>query len=146
MNKVVLDANIYVKLFKKEADSPRAINLVNKLVREGITIVEPSIVINETINTCEVSKQDITTEVCDFFRALIASNICLVEVDSALIQQTLEMTQQGHPKSGYPAFSDSMYQAIAIRENALFITANRSHYEKAKKFNHIVMLSDIMHR
>jgi predicted nucleic acid-binding protein len=140
MNKVVLDANIYVKLFKKEADSQQAIDLINKLVIEGIAIVEPSIVINETINTCEVNKQDIT-EVCDFFRALIDSNIHFVEVDGSLIRQTLEITQQGHPKSGYPTFSDSMYQAVAIRENALFITADGRHYEKTKNWGNIGMLS-----
>lgn len=142
MNKVVLDANIYVKLFKKEIDSQQAINLLNKLVKEGITIVGPSVVVNETINTCEMYKQDIK-EVCDFFRALIDSNINFVELDSSLIQKTLEITQQGHPKSGYPTFSDSMYQAIAIREDALFITADRRHYEKTKRLGNINLFSNI---
>jgi predicted nucleic acid-binding protein len=139
MNKVVLDANIYVKLFKKEADSQLAISLVNKLVKEGVAIIEPSIVVNETINTCEVNRQDIT-EVCGFFRALIDSNIRFVEIDNALIQQTLNITQQGHKKSGYPTFSDSMYQAIAMREDALFITADKRHYEKTKSLGNVELL------
>ena len=139
MNRVVLDANIYVKLFKKESDSQQAINLISKLVEEGVVILEPSIVVNETINTCEVNKQDIT-EVCNFFRVLINSNILFVEIDTALIQQTLEITQQRHKKSGYPTFSDSMYQAIAMREGALFITADRRHYEKTKHLGYIELL------
>lgn len=142
MNKVVLDENIYVKLFKKEADSQQAIDLINKLVKEGVTIIEPSIVVNETINTCEVNKHDII-EVCDFFRALIDSNIRFIEVDSALISKTLEITEQGHKKSGFPTFSDSMYQAVAIKEDALFITADRRHYMKTQHLGNIMMLSDV---
>ena len=144
MNKVVLDANIYVKLFKKETDSQQAIELLNKLVEEGVEIIEPSVVINEAINTCEVNKQDVS-EVCNLFRALIDTNIRFVEMDSELIQQTFKITQQGHPKSGFPTFSDSMYQAIAIREGALFITADRRHFEKTKHLGSIQTLSDLFH-
>jgi predicted nucleic acid-binding protein len=142
MNKVVLDANIYVKLFKKEADSQQAMALIHKLVREGVTIIEPSVVVNETITTCEFNKQEIG-EVCDFFRAMIDSNIRFVEIDSDLIKETLTITQQGHIKSGFPTFNDSLYQAIAIREDALFITADRRHYQKAKQHSNIAMLSDL---
>ena len=142
MNKVVLDANIYVKLFKKETDSQKAINLVYNLVRAGIEIIEPSVVVNETINTCEVNKQDIK-EVCDFFLTLVDSNIRFIEFDGFLIEQTLKITQQGHPKSGYPSFSDSLYQAIAIRENALLITADKRHYNKTKHLGNIELLENI---
>lgn len=83
MDKVVLDANIFVKLFKQEPDSQQAIDLLNQLVREDIEIIEPSIVVNETVTTCEVNKQNIA-EVCDFFRVLLASSIRFVEVDTAL--------------------------------------------------------------
>ena len=115
MNKVVLDASIYVKLFKKEADSEQAIQLLNKLVREGISIVEPSIVVNETITTCEVNKQDIT-QPSNLFLVLLDSNMKLIEIDNQLIQKTLEITQQGHEKSGFPSFNDSMYHA-SVHDN-----------------------------
>ncbi|MCP4403694.1 MAG: type II toxin-antitoxin system VapC family toxin [bacterium] len=77
---------------------------------------------------------------CDFFRALIDSNIRFAEIDSDLIQKTLDMTKQGHEKSGFPTFSDSMYQAIAIREDALFITADKRHYEKTNHLGNIELL------
>ncbi len=143
MNKVVLDANIYVKLFKKEVDSQQAKDLVNKLVREGVCILAPSIVINETVTTCEIYKQDIS-EVCDFFLALIDSNIRFTETDSDVIRKTLDITKQGHEKSGFPTFSDSMYQAIAIKEDALFITADKRHYEKTKHLGNIELLGNLL--
>ena len=143
MNKVVLNANIYVKLFKKESDSDQAITLFNRLIEEGVEILAPSVVINETVTTCEVNRHPIS-EVCDLFSALINSSIRIVELDQALIQKTLAMTRQGHAKSGFPTFSDSLYHAIAIKEDALFITADRRHYEKTKHLGNIEMFSQLM--
>jgi len=123
MNKVVLDANIYVKLFKQESDSNQAILLINTLVQKRIEIIAPSIVVNEVITTCEYAKQDIT-DVCDFFRALIGSSLSIIEISAELISDTLKITNEGHPKSGYPTFSDSLYHAVSLQENALFVTAD----------------------
>ncbi len=143
MNKVVLDANIFVKLFKKdEYDSSKAIELIEKLVQSEVEILEPSIVVNETITTCEVAKHDIQ-EVCEFFKALIGFRMTLVNIDSQLLDKTLSITKAGHSKSGYPTFSDSMYNALAIQENALFITADRRHYEKTKHLGNIQLLRNI---
>lgn len=142
MHKVVLDANVYIKLFKKEADSQQAINLLNRLVREVIPIVTPSIAVSETITTCEVNKQDIT-DVCDFFCALYDSNISFVEMDDKLIKKTLDITSHGHYKSGFPTFNDSLYQAVAIQESALFITADKRHYEKTKHLGNIELLGNL---
>ena len=142
MNKVVLDANIYVKLFKKESDSDQAIRLFNKLIEEGVEILAPSVVVNETVTTCEVNRHPIS-EVCDFFSALINSGIQLLELDQTIIEKTLAMTEQGHPKSGFPTFSDSLYHAMAIQEDALFITADRRHYEKTKHLGNIELLSQL---
>ena len=143
MNKVVLDANIYVKLFKKdEHDSDIAVTLINKLVSNSVEIIEPAIVVNETITTCEIAKQDIQ-QACDFFKAMIDFKMRFVDINAVLIDQTLSITQEGHEKSGYPTFSDSMYHAIALQEDALFITADRRHYEKAKHLGNIQLLKDL---
>jgi len=143
MNKVVLDANIFVKLFKKdEHDSDKAIELISKLVKSEVVILEPAIVVNETVATCEVAKHD-TQEVCEFFKALIGFRMTFVNIDSQLLDKTVDITQEGHPKSGYPTFSDSMYHAVAIKENALFITADRRHYEKTKHLGNIQLLRNL---
>lgn len=142
MNKVVLDANIYVKLFKQESDSDQAIKLFHTLIQEGVEILAPSVVVNETVTTCEVNRYPIS-EVCNFFTALMDASIRLIELDQTIIQKTLAMTEQGHAKSGFPTFSDSLYHAIAIQENALFVTADRRHYEKTKHLGSIELLSQL---
>ena len=143
MNRVVLDANIYVKLFKKdEHDSEDAIHLIKKLVENDIQLIEPAVVINETIRTCEIAHQNIQ-EVVDFFKALIEFKMSFVELVPSLLDDTMNITREGNAKSGYLTFSDSLYQAIAIQENALFITADRRHYEKTKHTGNIQLLKDL---
>ena len=139
MDRVVLDASIYVKIFKNETDSKQAIDLVDDLIRSHAQMIEPSIAISETITICEASKQNID-KACDFFSALIDNVIHVVEVDDSLVRQSCEITKIGHDKSGYPTFNDCLYHAIAIRENALFITADKRHYEKTKHLGNIKLL------
>jgi predicted nucleic acid-binding protein len=140
MRRLVLDANIYVKLFKKEADTEQVRDLIATILRDKRKILAPSIVINETVRTLEVHNIDIS-QACRFFNALIESSLEIVEVSSDLINATLDITKQGHQKSGYPTFSDSMYQAIAIQRQALFITADKRHYEKTKHLGNIDLLN-----
>jgi predicted nucleic acid-binding protein len=142
MEKVVLDANVFVKLFKAEPDSDQAINLIKQLLENRVSIVEPSVVVNETITTCEVNKENIRP-VCEFFQLMIDSSIRLYELDNNLIQSAFDITTQGHEKSGYPTFSDSVYHAIAIQEDALFITADKRHYEKVKQLGNIDLLENV---
>ena len=80
---------------------------------------------------------------CDFFTGLINDLIELVGTDEYLIKKTLEMTKVGHSKSGYPTFNDSLYHAIAIRDKAIFITADRRHYLKTKHLGNIMLLEEV---
>lgn len=75
--------------------------------------------------------------VCHFFKELMAFNLSFVPLTGALIDKTLAITKDGHEKSGYPTFNDSMYHAIAITEDALFITADKRHYEKTSQLGNI---------
>jgi len=131
-----------VKLFKQETDSDQAIKLFNKLISEVVEILAPSVVVNETVTTCEVNRHPLS-EVCDFFCALIGSGILLLELDTVIIQKTLSMTEQGDAKSGFPTFSDSLYHAMAMEEDALFITADRRHYQKTKHLGNIELMGNL---
>jgi predicted nucleic acid-binding protein len=50
--------------------------------------------------------------------------------------------QNGHEKSGYPTMYDSIYHAMAILNEGIFITSDKRHYEKAKTFGYISLLKD----
>lgn len=142
MNKVVLDANIFLKIFKEEHDSNRAKELLSRLAKSITPILAPAVVVNETLHACERDGLDVETT-CHFFKELMAFNLSFVPLTGALIDKTLAITKNGHEKSGYPTFSDSMYHAIAITEDALFITADKRHYEKTRHLGNIELLRNL---
>ena len=73
----------------------------------------------------------------------MAFNLSFVPLTSALIDKTPAITKDGHEKRGYPTFSDSMYHAIAITEDALFITADKRYYEKIRRLGNIELLRNL---
>ena len=142
MNKVTLDANVFLKLLFKEPDSQTAIDLVSYVNDKAIKIIVPSVVINETMNSCERIKIDLA-QANMLFKNFMAHNMQVVSTNIALLDKTIEITQHGNTKSGFPTFSDSLYHALAIQENSLFITADKKHKLKTeKKFKHIALLKD----
>lgn len=142
MNKVVLDANVFLKIFKDEDDSSRTKELLARLAKSITPILAPAVVVNETLHACERDKLDVETA-CHFFKELMAFNLSFVPLTGALIDKTLAITKDGHEKSGYPTFSDSMYHATAITEDALFITADKRHYEKTRHLGNIELLGNL---
>ena len=142
MNKVVLDASVFLKIFKDEHDSSRTKELLARLAKSITPILAPAVVVNETLHACERDKLDVETA-CRFFKELMAFNLSFVPLTGALIDKTWAITKDGHEKSGYPTFSDSMYHAIAITEDALFITADKRHYEKTSQLGNIELLGNL---
>ena len=139
MNSVVLDANIFLKLFKEENDSGEAKKLIQHLAQSLTPILAPCVVINETLHACEREKIDISVA-CRLFIELQRSNLTLMLMTEGLIERAYQITKIGHEKSGFPTFSDSVYHAIALQENAVFITADHRHFVKTERLGHILML------
>ncbi len=139
--KVVIDANVLIKLFCEETDTATAQALFEYLVLEGIEICAPHLIITETMNVCLAKKVDSKT-VLNFFEAQLNNTLRLVDLDLDVVRKACEIAESGHAKSGFPSFNDSIYHAVAITEDATLITADHRHYEKAKGHGHIVILGN----
>lgn len=141
MNKLVIDANVFFKLLRKEADSQQAIELITHTTKQAIDILVPAVMINEVLHTCERQTMPIAPA-HELFKQLMGFNLHLVNTDEGLLDKAIEITQHGHDKSGYPTFSDSLYHALAIKHNTLLITADNRHKLKTEKqYGHITLLS-----
>jgi len=144
MEKIVLDANIFIKLLIEEHDSKQALELISFLTDENkeISILAPDVVINETMNVIERCRLD-KQIAYELFKGLMSLNMELKLITPYLLDSANHITQHGNSRSGYPTFSDSLYHAIALQEECLFITADNKHLAKTQKeFGHISLLKN----
>ncbi|MEZ5534507.1 MAG: type II toxin-antitoxin system VapC family toxin [Thiolinea sp.] len=54
--------------------------------------------------------------------------------------KAIELARTGNKKSGYPELTDCLYHALAIMNDAVFITNDKRHIAKVSSFGHILAL------
>lgn len=136
---VVVDANVVAKTFLNESDSQAALDLLAACLENGVPIIAPDLLKYEVAQTALRHKVPVE-QVFRIFEAQISTLVDQQEPDLATWQKAEEIFSHGHVKSGYPSMYDSIYHAMAIVQEGVFITADKRHYEKVKSFGHIVLL------
>ena len=142
MNKqIVLDSNVFNKLFLAEDDRKQAIDLVLELGNKDYRIISPNLFLYEVLSVAAVS--NFSTEAAyQLIYQHQKVNLELVDINKEVISQAIAITEKGHPNSGYPSFYDSAYHALAIQYKCQFVTADRRHKVKADQFGYITLLND----
>ena len=78
-----------------------------------------------------------------YIEQLINKKVLLVVVPSLAIRmKAIEIARTGNPKSGYPELSDSLYHALALVNNAIFVTNDFKHVAKVNRFGHVEKLAN----
>jgi len=139
--RIVLDANIIIKLFHEERDTHTAQELLEYLMEEEVQIIAPQLIITETLNVC-LTKKVSSESIIGFFDAQLSNTLEICDLEMDIIKKACEITESGHPKSGFPGFNDSVYHATALLNEAIFITADDRHLKKADKFGAIFSLTE----
>jgi len=139
MKTVVVDANVVAKTFAREADAPQAISFLRVCVAEKVNIIAPDLFRYE-IAQIAIRKKHALENVADLLEEHISVLVDLQPPKRSVWLQAEKICLDGHVKSGFPSLYDSIYHAMAIVEGGVFVTADRRHYEKSKKYGHIVML------
>lgn len=143
-NTVVLDSCVFSKLFLAEPDRDQTIALIKELKNRNYEIVVPHLFFYEVMAVAIYSKYD-TEKVLNLVENLGKDTLRFIEPTSEMIKTSVAIADNGHPKSGYPSFYDSIYHAIALCLHSPFITADVRHYEKTKGLGCIVLLKDWEH-
>lgn len=141
MKPIILDACVAAKLFIQEHDSPDALELIRSCFDANIPIIAPDLLKYELVQVA-IKKQCTLGDVLQLFDESIFKLIVTKEPDRFVWLQAEQICQKGHQKSGYPTIYDSVYHAMAIIQDGIFITSDKRHYEKAKSFGHISLLSN----
>lgn len=138
---LVPDANIAVKMLHAEADTEQARDLFRYCVENEVKLLVPEHFIYEVVNVCQRVKVSVD-EALDFYDALKSSILTTVSPSRETWQRAERIAQDGHPSSGFPSIYDSIYHAIALDADGLFVTADKRHVAKTQKHGGVALLSE----
>ena len=143
MEKIVLDASVFLKLIIEEEDSHLAHTLIEKIEEREMIVLVP------TLFKYEVSKAGIIFGlepkfISNILEDFLNTGVVQADITASLLETTKNIVNHGSPKSGFPSFYDAIYHALAIEKNAIFITADKKYFEKAKSFGFIKLLSSAL--
>ena len=134
---------MYVKLLVPEEDSEQAEALFVNILSQGGYVLVPSIFLYEVIGVFRkhgYNQETITEFIASYYNK---SCIKVFSLEKNILHQALELIEKTAPSSGFPSFYDSTYHALAMLNHCDFITADKRHYEKTKKFGNIKLLSEV---
>lgn len=140
-NIVVPDANVFAKLLTNEADSAEAKVFFKTCALTGTNLLVPELFSYEIAEVTRYHSGQLS-KTLDLLDAHLHAIMTVAKPDRDTWLLAEKIALDGHPKSGYPTIYDAIYQALAIKTNATFVTADKRHYMKAKQHGNIVLLKD----
>ncbi len=139
MQRYVIDSSVFNKLYLDEADRDKAQYLFIMAAENKAELFAPDLLFLEVVNTA----QRCGVPVKKVVELLEAQKYLMImrAINEQEQQMALKIISQGHPKSGCPSIYDSVFHAMAICNDAVFITADKRHYEKTKQLGAIKLLN-----
>lgn len=106
-----------------------------------MVLLAPDLLYLEVINTAQRCGVPIDAVV-----ELLEAQKYLLEmraVSDAERKKAVEIIAQGHEKSGYPSIYDALFHAMALCNQAVFVTADKRHFTKTQQLGSICLLSEM---
>lgn len=141
----VPDANVFLEYIYDRPLKNHAQQIIHDAVLDKIRLIVPGLLLDEitevlcgNLNNLEEVKLHI-----QYLETLATEGILHIVIpDSKVRMKAIAIARTGNPKSGYPELTDSLYHALAILNDAVFISNDRRHIAKVKNFGHIMLLSE----
>lgn len=136
---LVVDASVALKWFlrddPKEPDCEAALDLLRLALQSEIVFFQPPHWHAEILAVLARKQPQDAAFAHDHLKAID----CIHTIDTPMVYHRAIKLANALDHHLF----DTLYHAIALEENALFITADRRYYVKAKKLKHIALLSEI---
>lgn len=144
-NIIVPDANVFLEMIYGRQLQATVRQLISHAIANEIQLVAPSLLLDEitevlcgNLDNLQKVKQHLL-----YLEQLVNEKVLLVVVPSLAIRmKAIEIARTGNSKSGYPELSDSLYHALAIVNDAIFVTNDFKHVAKVNRFGHVEKLAD----
>ena len=131
---IVWDSNVFAKLLFEEPDSAEARDFISACFeRDDIRIIVPELFTYELANITQYYQDDIARTIAAL-EAPLSSSLVSVSPNKGAWILAEKIARTGHEKSGYPSMYDSIYHALAIQSDGVFITARQKAFCKSGRF------------
>lgn len=134
---VVVDAGVSIKWFfpasAEEQDTDHAIAMLSQVQSGQVTLVQPAHWLPEVVAVIARIRPEIADQVIDYLTAMEIK----VQLDADVLKTAARLSRQ----FSHHLF-DTLYHALAIHLNAVFVTADELYYRKAETVGYIQLLSN----
>ncbi len=141
----VLDANVFLEYIYNRSLQEKAKLIFQDAILEKIQVMVPSLVLDEITEVLCGNMDDITNveRHLQYIEKIAESEVLNIIVPNTRTRmKAVALARTGNKKSGYPELTDCLYHALAIVNDAVFITNDKRHIAKVQLFGHIMKLSD----
>ena len=142
MQKYVIDSSVFNKLYLDEVDRDKAQQLFIQAAADKTQLLAPDLLYLEVVNTAQRCGVPVNSVV-----ELLESQKYLLQmraVSDDERKKAIQIIANGHAKSGYPSIYDALFHAMALCNEAVFVTADKRHYAKTQTLGSICLLSDLL--
>ena len=136
--KFTIDNSVFAKLFLQEQDSDKTTALFCYINENLCEIIAPELLKYELANVVKLKKLDFHY-VFSIFKEQEALGMQILEVDDVTLQKAYQIAHKNNA-----SIYDSIYHAMAILNNSVFITADKEHFDKTSHLGHIEFLQNII--
>ncbi len=134
--KYVIDASVGLKwLINEKNCMVQALKMKEHYVEKKIKLMVPSHFYNEICNTIG---RNIPKDALNFYSIIKLYSLHDYEINFRIAEIAFRLMKQ-YPKI---SFYDAAYHALAISENATFVTADENYYKTAKGSGSIMLLKN----
>ena len=143
-NLYVPDANVFLEYIYDRPLRNRSKQILQDAILNKNQILVPSLLLDEitevlcgNLNNLEEVKWHLR-----YLETLAKQEVLHIVIPNSAVRiKAIEIARTGNSKSGYPEIADSLYHALAILNDAVFITNDKKHINKVKAYGHIQQLS-----
>jgi predicted nucleic acid-binding protein len=136
MKRYIIDTSVTAKLFlDNEPHKDIAIEVFRLADKRNIELLAPSLILYELNNVLvkeRATYEDVSAALAIFNKYIEQDKIKIISSDILLLNKAAIIATTDTAGQGYISSYDATFHALALQENAVFLTADKSHYEKTK--------------
>lgn len=119
---IVIDSNIFAKLFIDEDDSSIAESFFEYCLTHEVPLIAPDLFYYEVLQIALYYNHPVNLAV-ESIEDYMSFNLRLLPLNKERWLAVEKMVQSGHEKSGFPSLYDSCYHVLAMTNDCYFLRA-----------------------